>query len=70
MGQERGQFHNSNKPKVLYEAAAYMFTGYEYMWCTLSGDFAWRELFFQSLKTLLEVSSDSDSCNEEPIHVI
>ncbi|MDY0245200.1 MAG: hypothetical protein RBQ89_10310, partial [Sphaerochaeta sp.] len=63
MGQERGQFHNSNEPKVLYEAAAYMFTGYEYMWCTLSGDFAWRELFFQSLETLLVVTPEPVNWN-------
>jgi AcrR family transcriptional regulator len=54
-GQSKGQFKNTNDPKVLYEAAAYMFTGYEYMWCTLSGDFEWRELFFKSLESLLEV---------------
>ncbi|MGH0054529.1 MAG: TetR/AcrR family transcriptional regulator [Sphaerochaetaceae bacterium] len=57
-GQQKGQFRNANDSKVLYEAAAYMFTGYEYMWCTLSGDFSWEASFFQSLETLLDVEPE------------
>jgi AcrR family transcriptional regulator len=54
-GQKNGQFRNKNKAASLYEAAAYMFTGYEYMWCTLQGEFDWRGQFFHSLEALLDV---------------
>ena len=54
-GQKCGQFRNTNEAESLYEAAAYMFTGYEYMWCTLRGQFTWREQFFLSLENLLDV---------------
>lgn len=54
-GQESGQFRNTNKAESLYKAAAYMFTGYEYMWCTLRGQFNWRDEFFHSLEALLDV---------------
>lgn len=55
--QRKGEIHNPNSAHSLYAAAAYMFTGYEYMWCTLNGQFNWRELFFQSLDALLDVDS-------------
>ena len=54
-GQKNGQFRNKNEAVSLYEAAAYMFTGYEYMWCTLRGQFNWRAEFFNSLEALLDV---------------
>ncbi|NLE14783.1 MAG: TetR/AcrR family transcriptional regulator [Spirochaetales bacterium] len=54
-GQKRGQIRNTNDPASLYAAAAYMFTGYEYMWCTLRGEFAWKDLFFASLESLLDI---------------
>jgi len=54
-GQKSGQFRNENEAASLYKAAAYMFTGYEYMWCTLRGQFNWREEFFNSLEALLDV---------------
>lgn len=54
-GQKSGQFRNANNAGSLYEAAAFMFTGYEYMWCTLQGEFDWKGGFFQSLVNLLDV---------------
>ena len=54
-GQETGQFKNPNKAESLYEAAAYMFTGYEVMWCVKDGDFDWRGHFFASLENMLDV---------------
>ncbi|MGI6537891.1 MAG: TetR/AcrR family transcriptional regulator [Caldicoprobacterales bacterium] len=53
--QEKNQIRNKNKAKQLYEAAAYMFTGYEYMWCVLKGDFSWKENYYRSLETLFDV---------------
>ncbi len=57
-GQESGQFRNHNDAGTLYQAAAYMFTGYEYMWCTLDGDFPWSDLFFSSLESILDVETN------------
>lgn len=54
-GQKSGQFRNTNESSSLYQAAAYMFTGYEYMWCTLQGEFDWKKEFFSSLESLLDV---------------
>lgn len=54
-GQKSGQIRNPNSPQSLYAASAYMFTGYEYMWCTLQGNFAWKQLFFTSLASLLDI---------------
>lgn len=54
-GQENGQFRNRNTAASLYQSAAYMFTGYEYMWCSMDGAFDWRTAFFCSLETLLDV---------------
>lgn len=54
-GQKSGQIRNPSAPQTLYAASAYMFTGYEYMWCTLHGDFEWRQLFFASLASLLDI---------------
>lgn len=54
-GQRQGQFRNPNEAAQLYEAAAYMFTGYEYMWCSLDGEFDWKTHFFGSLENLLDV---------------
>ena len=54
-GQKSGQIRNPSSPESLYAASAYMFTGYEYMWCTLQGNFAWKQLFFASLASLLDI---------------
>ena len=54
-GQKSGQIRNPSSPQSLYAASAYMFTGYEYMWCTLQGNFAWKQLFFTSLASLLDI---------------
>lgn len=54
-GQDNKEFRNLNDAKQLYQAAAYMFTGYEYMWCVLDGDFDWKGQFFKSLENLMDV---------------
>ena len=55
MAQEKNQIRNKNNAKQLYEAAAYMFTGYEFMWCVLKGDFNWKENYYRSLEALFDV---------------
>ncbi len=57
-GQGLGQFRNPNNAERLYEAAAYMFTGYEYMWCIKNGDFNWRKEFLTSVENLLDVDEE------------
>ncbi len=57
-GQALGQFRNQNNAERLYEAAAYMFTGYEYMWCVKNGEFNWREQFLTSVENLLDVDEE------------
>ena len=57
-GQDKKQIRNKNKASDLYRSAAYMFTGYEYMWCVRDGDFSWKELFFNSLENLFDVDPD------------
>jgi len=57
-GQDSGQFRNQNNASSLYQAAAYMFTGYEYMWCTLNGEFSWNTEFFASLESILDVDPE------------
>lgn len=52
-GQKQGLFKNPNDPKAIYQASAFMFTGYEYMWCANGNDFDWRKEFFTSLKIIL-----------------
>jgi AcrR family transcriptional regulator len=54
-GQEENQIRNRNSAKQLYEAAAYMFTGYEFMWCVLKGDFEWKQNYYRSLEVLFDV---------------
>lgn len=65
-GQEAGEFRNPNKAEKLYEAAAFMFTGYEVMWCVKNGDFPWREEFLASVENILDVEDSlrkfSSSC--------
>lgn len=54
-GQQSLEIRNQGDPKQLYHAAAYMFTGYEYMWCVLNGEFDWRAQFFKSLEAMFDV---------------
>ena len=56
--QQNNQINNKNNASDLYRSAAYMFTGYEYMWCVREGDFPWREQLFNSLENLLDVKAD------------
>ena len=52
-GQERGELANPSDPVQLYEASAYLFQGYELLWCVRKGEFDWRERFMASLEALL-----------------
>lgn len=54
-GQEAQQIRNPSSSRHLYEAAAYMFTGYEFMWCSLKGEFDWKGKFFNSLENMFDV---------------
>ncbi len=53
--QKHEQIRNMNKASDLYRSAAYMFTGYEYMWCVKDGDFPWKEEFLSSLENVFDV---------------
>ncbi len=53
--QKDNQIQNMNEASTLYCSAAYMFTGFEYMWCVKDGNFPWREQFFKSLEVMLDV---------------
>ena len=53
--QQRNQVRNMNKASDLYRSAAYMFTGYEYMWCVRNGDFPWREQMLSSLEIIFDI---------------
>lgn len=57
-GQQTGQILNLSDPEHLYEAAAYMFSGYEVMWCIRNGEMQWRERMFKSFETLFMVRQD------------
>lgn len=54
-GQNKKQIRNSNDASDLYRSAAFMFTGYEYMWCVKNGDFPWKEQFYNSLENLFDI---------------
>jgi len=54
-GQQNKQIRNPGDPEQLYQAAAYMFTGYEYMWCVLDGNFDWKGQFYRSLENIFDV---------------
>ncbi len=54
-GQESGEIRNLSDPRQLYEASAYMFTGYQYMWCTLKGNFDWKGKFRRSLEDIFNI---------------
>ena len=56
-GQEAQQIRNPSSPEQLYEAAAYMFTGYEFMWCSLKGNFDWKGKFYAALENILNLES-------------
>lgn len=53
--QQSKEIHNLNDASQLYSAAAYMFTGYEYRWCVLNGEFDWKEQFYRSLENIFDV---------------
>lgn len=53
--QEKNQIRNKNNAEQLYQAAAYMFTGYEFMWCVHKGNFDWKKNFYRSLEVLFDV---------------
>lgn len=52
-GQSKGIFKNQSCAESLFESLAYMFTGYEFMWCNRNGDFPWEEKFFRDLENVL-----------------
>ncbi|WKY47919.1 TetR/AcrR family transcriptional regulator [Eubacteriaceae bacterium ES3] len=52
-GQENGELRNTADPLKLFEAAAYMFTGYEFTWCINNGDFPWKQKFNEALRLML-----------------
>lgn len=51
--QIRNEIHNKENPKRLYYSIAYMFTGYETMWCIHDGNTEFEEEFFESMETVL-----------------
>ncbi|MBU9739113.1 TetR/AcrR family transcriptional regulator [Diplocloster agilis] len=54
-GQEAGQIRNPNPAEQLYEASAYLFTGYEITWCIKKGNFDWMENTRRSLEVMYDI---------------
>ncbi|WP_099203984.1 TetR/AcrR family transcriptional regulator [Scatolibacter rhodanostii] len=50
------QVRSTKNATELYQAAAFMFTGYEVMWCIKQGNFNRKKLIRQSLETILDVA--------------
>lgn len=57
-GQRSGQIQNPADPEALYEAAAYLFTGYEVMWCIRNGKMEWKKRMRRSLEAIFQVAPD------------
>ena len=57
-GQRSGQIRNPADPEALYEAAAYLFTGYEVMWCIRNGKMEWKKRMRRSLEAIFQVAPD------------
>ncbi|MEY8353378.1 TetR/AcrR family transcriptional regulator [Lachnospiraceae bacterium 54-53] len=60
-----GQIRNQKNAMELYQAAAFMFTGYEVMWCIKEGGFNRKELVRQSLEVILDI--DPELCSRQRI---
>ena len=56
--QKAGEIGNKGDAEVLYRSIAYMFTGYECMWCIKKGELDWEEEFLESTEELLQVRED------------
>jgi len=54
-GQEAGQFFNTGKPRDLYEALCYAFSGYEVTWCIKNGDFDFEKEMDRAIQTIYMV---------------
>lgn len=54
-GQKNGTFLNKNDPKTLYTACAYLFTGYEFMWCVKEGNIDWLQEMNNTFEAILDV---------------
>ncbi len=52
-GQESGEIGNPSPAEELYDTAAYLFQGYLLMWSVSKGVLPWRNMFKESLKSLL-----------------
>jgi len=56
--QKAGEIANKSDAGLLYRGIAYMFTGYECMWCIKKGETDWEREFFESAEALLLVRDD------------
>ncbi len=56
--QDAGQILNQKAPNELYQAAAFLFTGYETMWCIKKGKFDRKQIMRQSLETIFETAPE------------
>jgi len=56
--QQTGQVRNQSDAKALFQAAAFMSTGYEVMWCIKSGEFDRKTMLHQSLQALFDVPDE------------
>lgn len=57
-GQQTGQIQNPSSAEILYEAAAYTFTGYEVMWCIRKENLKWKQRMFCSFESMFHVRED------------
>ncbi len=64
--QKSGQIQNQKPAAELFQAASFMFTGYEVMWCIKRGDLDRETIVRQSLEVIFAVQKNY--CLTERIH--
>lgn len=56
--QKAGEIANTSDPAILYRSIAYMYTGYECMWCIKGDQLDWETELLESIENLLQVRKD------------
>ena len=56
--QKNGDILNQSDPVKLYTALAYLFSGYEMMWCIKDGQSEFSKDFFESFNLILQVKEE------------
>lgn len=56
--QKAGQIRNPNPPDQLYKTSAYLFTGYEIIWCIKKGNFDWKKEIRRSMELFFDTAPE------------